>query len=43
MLRFLFALAVSLHGFAHSLFMVNSWGFLKDTPGRARAGLRLRR
>ncbi|MFN8474074.1 MAG: hypothetical protein U0822_17920 [Anaerolineae bacterium] len=35
MLRFLFALAVSIHGLAHSLFMVNSWGYLKEASGRA--------
>ena len=35
MLRYLFTLAVALHGLAHSLFMVNSWGFLKDAAGRA--------
>ena len=35
MLRYLFALAVALHGFAHSLFTVNSWGFLKEASGRA--------
>jgi hypothetical protein len=35
MLRWLFALALGMHGVGHALFVANSWGYWKTTSGRA--------